>query len=122
MRTIKELLVKDKIVWMYLDNEDVCKAFYKQAHEEGFHFGNLPYEKWATGYVVAVHDDGEMGHLPMFVWTMAFGSNGWRGIEGSHTPIDHQLYMAGEEDYICKRSHFSGVQYVGCTNPEELTR
>ena len=45
MRTIKELVEKEKIVWMYLESEEVCKVFYKQAHEEGFYFGDLPYEQ-----------------------------------------------------------------------------
>ena len=122
MRTIKELVEKEKIVWMYLESEEVCKAFYRQAHEEGFHFGDLPYEQWATGYVVAVHDNGRMGHLPIFIWTMAFGSNGWRGIEGSHTPVDYRLYMTGEQDYICKTSHFRGVMIVGDNGQEAFTK
>ena len=108
MRTIKELLANEKTVWMYLSSEDVCKAFYKQAYEEGFHFG-IPYEQWVIGYVVAVHEDGTMGHLPLFIWTNAFGSNGWLGISGSHTPIDYRLYSTGERDYICKSSHFCRV-------------
>lgn len=117
MRTIRELLVNEKVVWMYLDNEEVCRDFYRQAHEEGFHFGDLPYEKWVTGYVVAVHANGEMGHLSMFVWTLSFAGKGPCSIRGSHTPVDYQLYMAGEEDYICKSSHFTGVQYVGGGGP-----
>ena len=42
MRTIRELVEKEKTAWMYLESEEVCKAFYKQAHEEGFYFGDLP--------------------------------------------------------------------------------
>ena len=67
MRTIKELVEKEKIVWMYLESEEVCKAFYRQAHEEGFYFGDLPYEQWATGYVVAVYDEVTVGYYPYSV-------------------------------------------------------
>ena len=116
MRTIKELLKNERVIWMYLDSEEVCREFYAQAYEEGFGFKALPYEKWVWGYVVAVHADGDMGHLPLFVWTTAFGSNGWLGIPGSHTPVDYKLYREGAEDYICKRSHFTGCTVVGGKN------
>ena len=112
MRTIRDLLVKEETVWVYLNNEDACKAFYKQAYEEGFNFGDLPYEEWRTGSVIAVNADGSMAHLPLFIWTSAFDKNGWRGIKRSHTPIDYARYSAGEEDYFCKTSHFQPVHPV----------
>ena len=42
---------------------------------EGFHFGELPVESWAFGYVIAVHSDGDIGHLPLFVWCQSFSSD-----------------------------------------------
>lgn len=112
MRTIRDLLANEESVWMYLKSEDDCKAFYKQAHEEGFRFGDMPYEQWVVGHVVTVHSNGHMGHLPLFVWTAAFGPDGWRGIKGAHTPIDYARYAASEANYICTSSHFKRVDVI----------
>ena len=42
------------------------EQFVNMAVTEGFHFGNLPVERWTFGYVIAVHSNGNMGH-PMAV-------------------------------------------------------
>ena len=72
MRTIREMLGNDEKVWIYINGEDTWKMFVNMAVTEGFHFGELPAEKWAFGHAVAVHSNGKMGHLPLFVWCLSF--------------------------------------------------
>lgn len=55
--------------------EGTWKQFVNMAVAEGFHFGELPVESWAFGYVIAVHSDGDIGHLPLFVWCQSFSSD-----------------------------------------------
>ena len=101
MRTIKAMLGNDEKVWVHIDSQETWERFVGMAVEEGFHFGELPAEKWAFGYVVAVHRDGDMGHLPLFVWCMSF-SRGANSIR----KVDFKSYINGAEEYSCEESHF----------------
>ena len=102
MLTIREMLGNDEKVWVYLNNENAWNQFVNMAVAEGFHFGNLPVERWTFGYVIAVHSNGNMGHLPLFVWCMSFSSN----IENCPRKVDFRRFINGYEDWRCKESHF----------------
>lgn len=101
MRTIREMLGNDEKVWVYLNSEDTWKQFVNMAVAEGFHFGNLPVEKWSFGYVIAVHSSGDMGHLPLFVWCRSFSSEA----DSCPRKVDFLSYVNGEEHYSCMKSH-----------------
>ncbi len=102
MRKIREMLGNDEKVWVYIDSGATWEKFAAAASEEGFRFGDLPEEKWVSGYVVAVHSNGEMGHLPLFVWCGSFSAEP----EKCPRRIDLRAYLEGSDDYICKVSHF----------------
>ena len=55
-RSITALVKDAPRVWLYLSSPELCRKFYEQAREEGFHFGDLPYEQWAVGYVIGIRD------------------------------------------------------------------
>ena len=105
MRTIREMLGTDEKVWVYIDSRETWERFASKALAEGFHFGVLPFERWRSGYVIAVHKSGEMGHLPLFAWCMSFSGN----CTGSPVKMDMRKYLDGEKDYICHVPHFSGM-------------
>ena len=109
MKQLRELLAGDDTVWVYLKNEEVCRQFYRQAKEEGFRFGYIPFEQWAFGFVVALHSDGTLAHLPLRIWTASFTNGKWNSTPGSHTPVDYSRFISGEDDYRCKDSYFSFV-------------
>lgn len=69
---------------------------------EGFHFGGLPVERWAFGYVVAIHSNGDMGHLPLLIWCRSFSAD----VDNCPRKIDFWQYINGEE-YYCKESQFT---------------
>lgn len=69
-KTIKQLVANREKVWVYLESETICKKFFKQAKMENFSFGELPYEKWVCGTLIAVHSNGQMGHAPYFVYSL----------------------------------------------------
>ncbi len=102
MRTIREIIGNDEKVWLYISNADVWEKFTAMAAEEGFGFGDLPVEKWAFGYVVAVHSDGNMGHVPLFVWCRSFGSDALN----CPKKIEFGKLFSGDADTECKSSHF----------------
>ncbi|WP_295092480.1 hypothetical protein [Ruminococcus sp.] len=104
MRTIREVFGNDEKVWVYLNNENAWKQFVNMAVAEGFHFGNLPVERWTFGYVIAVHSNGNIGHLPLFVWCRSFSLNDRK----CPKKIDFMRYISNEDDYCCKNSHFTG--------------
>ena len=103
MRTIREILRNDEKVWVYLNSKDTWKEFVHMAVSEGFHFGNLPVEKWTFGHVVAIHSNGNMGHLSLFVWCRSFSAD----IENCPQKVDCRRYINNEEDYSCIEPHFS---------------
>ena len=102
MRTIREMLGNDERVWVYLNSEDTWKQFVNMAVAEGFHFGELPVESWAFGYVIAVHSDGDMGHLPLFVWCQSFSSDD----ENYPRKVDYRHFIDNEVHYLCRDSRF----------------
>ncbi|SEH72675.1 hypothetical protein SAMN02910265_02353 [Ruminococcus flavefaciens] len=101
MRTIKELLGTEEKVWFYIDSEELWQDFLELAKD--FCFGEMPREKWKFGYVIAVHSNREMGHVPVFIWCMSFGST-----EGVPVKYDLRKIIDGEEDIICNVPHFKG--------------
>ena len=101
MYTIKNLLGDKEKIWLYLDNDQTCKKFFEMANAEGYTFGNLPYEKWVTGNIIAIHSDGDMGHLPIFAWCMSFKPD----IRKVPIRYDFAKYISGEKDYICYETH-----------------
>ena len=105
MRTIKDLTGNDEKVWVYLSDEAVWKKFVGMAENEEFHFGELPAEKWTFGYVISVHRNGDMGHLPLFVWWNSFTE------ASSKVPlkVDFLKYINSDEKYLCTRSHFNSA-------------
>lgn len=102
MRTIREMLGNDEKVWVYLNSEDTWKRFVNMAVAEGFHFGDIPVERWAFGYVIAVHSDGDMGHLPLFVWCRLFAPD----VESCPRKVDFQRFVNEDENYLFTKSHF----------------
>ncbi len=105
MRTIREMLGNDENVWVYLNSEDTWKKFTSMAVAEGFHFGGLPVERWAFGYVVAVHSNGDMGHLPLLIWCRSFSAD----VENCPRKVDFSLYLGNQDKYSCFTSHFKKV-------------
>ncbi len=105
MRTLKQLVGKEGRVWVYLDNENVGKAFLRQAQEEGFRCGNgSSPRRMSWFYVMALHSDMTVCYVSLFNWTLSFAGD----VKGTPVRIDYEKYAAGEEDYLCRRSHFNG--------------
>ena len=102
MRTIREMLGNNEKVWVYLNGEDAWKEFAHMAVAEGFHFGELPVEKWSFGYVVAVHSNGDMGHLPLFIWCRSFSAD----VDNCPRKVDFRRFINNYEVWLCKKSHF----------------
>ena len=106
MYTIKKLLGDKEKVWIYLDNDEICKKFFEMAKAEGYTFRKLPYDEWKIGKIIAVHSDGSMGHISVFCWQMSFGSD----ITGVPERYDFTKYIQGDNDYICYESHFHEIK------------
>ena len=105
MRTIREMLGSDEKVWVYIDSRETWERFASMAAAEGFGFGELPEEKWVFGCAVAVHSSGDMGHISMFVWYRCFSAD----TEDSPRKLEFGKYISGDEDCICRESHFKAA-------------
>lgn len=111
MRTIREMLGNDEKVWVYLNSEDTWKEFTSMAIAEGFHFGELSLEKWTFGHVVAVHSNGDMGHLPLFIWCRSFSAD----VENCPKKVDLEQLINNHYDYYCYTSHFKTLPSISTT-------
>lgn len=109
MRNLREMLGNEEKVWVYLESSAEWERFAAMAAEEGFSFGELPAEKWVPGHAVAVHRDGSMGHLAMFIWVMSFA-----GAESGPEKIDFRRFIEGAGDCSCNSSHFRMRLLSGC--------
>jgi hypothetical protein len=99
------MLGNDEKVWVYLNSEDTWKKFTSIAVSEGFHFGELPVERWAFGYVVAVHSSGDMGHLPLFIWCRSFSAEA----ESCPQKVNFSRFINNHDDWICNEAHFTSI-------------
>ncbi len=46
-------------------DEDTWKHFINMSEIEDLHFGDLLVARWTFDYIVAIHSNGEMDHLPL---------------------------------------------------------
>ena len=104
MRTIRKLIGTDENVWLYLDSRETWEEFVNMAFTEGFHFGELPFEKWSFGYVISVHNNGDLRHLPLFIWCWSFSNK----VKSFPRKIDFKRYIHFEDDYYSTVSGFTG--------------
>lgn len=105
MRTITDFVKMEPRVWLFLSSGELCRSFLRQANEEGFRFGDLPCGRWAAGQVIGVHAAREMERLPIFIWRQSFSAE----FQGVPTRVDYERHIAGEEDSVCRESHFTQV-------------
>ena len=98
VRTIENLRnsYKGKI-YVYLNNEKVCKDFYADAENEGYLFGeNKPTESQIDD-IIALENGKNLSYVG-FVGRIAYQSEGSRKIHR----VDYAKYKAGDSDYIIK--------------------
>ena len=108
MRTLKQLTEKEGKIWAYLANEEIWKAFLRQAEEEGFRRGRgLSFDDIPFHWVMSLDRGMEICYVTLFNWTFSFAGE----IEGTPLRIDYEKYKAGEEDYICREAHFKRVSW-----------
>ncbi len=95
MRTIKQLIQKDKKVYLYLRNEAVRLRFSHEADKEGITFddGEKVTER-AVDDVMALLPGGTICFLG-FVGRICYGSGSADAIR-----IDYEKYANGEENYV----------------------
>lgn len=89
-RALKELLNGKEKVWLYFESVELCYRFFTQAYAEDFAFGDVPYDKWKTDNLIAVHADGQMGHAPYFFRMMLRSDQS--------EIIDYKRFIDGEQD------------------------
>lgn len=99
------MLESDEKVWVYLNSENTWKQFVDMAVAEGFHFGDLPVEKWAFVHVVAIHSNGNMGHLSLFVWCWSFSAD----VENCPRKVDFLRFINNHDDWFCETPHFTSI-------------
>lgn len=96
-RTLRQLVENTERKDIYLKDRETYMRFFRQAREEGFHFGDLPFEKWsAKGRIVVIHSDGEMGHVPYFHYHIL-------QYPEKIEIVDFKKYADGEENYLYGR-------------------
>ena len=104
MRTLKQLVEKEATVWVYLDNKKVGKEFLRQAEEEGFRCSDgSSLRRMSWFYVMALHRDMTVCYVSLFNWTFSFAGN----VKGTPLRVDYKKYASGEEDCLCRQSHFT---------------
>ena len=104
MKTIQTLLDTGHRVWFYLRDKETEKLFVKELTAMGATYlnGDLITEENCSP-IMAVHADQKVAHVAIFIWNASF-----QGAQLSDKPIkvDYAKYIAGDEDWECKRSDF----------------
>ncbi len=100
MRTIKELIRKDKKVYIYLRNKETKKKFFRDAKKEGITFeGSKKIAIDNLDDIMALLSSGVICYLG-FVGRMCYGSGSKDAIR-----IDYEKYIKDKDDYIITKLH-----------------
>lgn len=97
-------------VYVFLANEDICRAFYAQAESEDYHFGETKPTDMPAWDIIAIEKDHRL-RLTGFVGHMAFDNP--KRYVGGLSRVDYAKYIAGEEEYLITKP-IAAKQGCGC--------
>ena len=95
MRTLRELIQNNSIVWIYCENKEQQIHFLTQAENEGFLALNG--QKSSELYcqrLYGISDNMTMGYLSSMCWSLTFREG------DNHVRVNYGKYIAGEVDYM----------------------
>ncbi len=98
LRTLTELrsALKGRI-YIYLENDEICRKFLQSAEDEGFRFGKIKPTDNGTANIIALEKRKQLSYVG-FVGHMAFQCPS--GVEGEFYRIDYRKFITGEKDYF----------------------
>lgn len=110
-RTIKNLResLKGKI-YIYLENEQICKRFLQDAENEGYMFGKIKPTENGGDDIIALENKNQLSYVG-FVGHMAFQCPS--GVEGNFYRVDYKKYINGNNNFFVDENnqiHTSGFK------------
>ncbi len=101
VRTLTELRkgLKGR-VYIYLENDKICKKFLENADKEGFTFGGRRICDSDGSNIIALEHGKQLSYVG-FVGHMAFQCNGGDNHNGFYR-IDYSKFVDGSKDYLYK--------------------
>lgn len=113
MRTIQSLVKTSSRVWLYFENDAVCRQFLSMAAQEGFTFCNgEPLSEKHCYPVLGIHEDKTVAFLSVTIWMQSFASRK-SGKYGIPPRVDFAKYISGCPEYECTSPQFSGYLQAG---------
>ena len=113
MRSIQELLQDGKKVWFYLRDSETERRFIEELNQLGAKYLNgSPVTAESCSPIMAVHSDLRVAHLMIMIWNASFSPSfdqHYAGDVSKILKVDYAKYIAGQEDYLCRRSEFTPV-------------
>lgn len=113
MRSIQELLQDGKRVWFYLRDSETERRFIEELNLLGAKYLNgSPVTAESCSPIMAVHSDLRVAHLMIMIWNASFSPSfdqHYAGDVSKILKVDYAKYIAGQEDYLCRRSEFTPV-------------
>ena len=113
MRSIQELLQDGKKVWFYLRDSETERRFIEELNQLGAKYLNgSPVTVESCSPIMAVHSDLRVAHLMIMIWNASFSPSfdqHYAGDVSKILKVDYAKYIAGQEDYLCRRSEFTPV-------------
>ena len=99
MRTIREIISKEKAVYIFLKDRAVAYRFLSDAEREGLTIGNdVKPTKAHISDIMRLHKNGNLSYVGI-IGRICFQSNADSAIR-----VDYEKYICGEADYIITRS------------------
>ena len=113
MRSIQELLQDGKRVWFYLRDSETERRFIEELNQLGAKYLNgSPVTAESCSPIMAVLSDLRVAHLMIMIWNASFSPSfdqHYAGDVSKILKVDYAKYIAGQEDYLCRRSEFTPV-------------
>jgi hypothetical protein len=107
MRTQKEPAIQEGRVRLCCKDRNTGMAFFRQAWEECFRRGEgSPLSEPTWTHVFGVHSDLTLWRVSLFNRTLSYRA----AVGGTPLRVDYAGYRAGEEDLLCRESHFTRTE------------
>lgn len=109
-RTLTKLREFDGRIYVYLDNEKICKRFLQEAENEGYRFGKIKPTQSGGSNIIALKKNKQLSYVG-FVGHVEFQCNGGDG--GNLIRVNYEKYINGDANFLFENSPFKPLTIKG---------
>lgn len=99
VRTLNQLRERVNCkIYIYLENEKICRLFFQNAENEGYTFGKTKPTENHISDIISLEYDNQLSYVG-YIGRIAFQCNGGDNHDNL-CKVNYRKYISGDNDYI----------------------